>query len=69
MSEAEKQRFCRRCLLREVPEGQALAEIVAERIALMPGEQRVSPEDYEARLTLCRSCDHLVSGTCVLCGC
>ena len=36
MIEGEKRRFCKRCLLREVPEGEALAKIVEERIRLMP---------------------------------
>jgi len=69
MIEAEKKRFCKRCLLREVPEGEELAKIVEERIRLMPEDLRVSETEYAQRLDVCRSCDHLTSGTCVLCGC
>lgn len=69
MTEDEKKRFCKRCLLREAPEGEELAKIVEERIRLMPEDLRVSETEYAQRLDVCRSCDHLMSGTCTLCGC
>lgn len=65
----ESKRSCKRCLLREVPDVEALAKIVEERIGLMAEEVRVSEEIRLERLEYCRNCDHLVSGTCVLCGC
>ena len=69
MIEGEKRRFCKRCLLREVPDGEVLAKIVEERIRLMPEELRVSESVYTQRIQACRECGHLMSGTCRLCGC
>lgn len=31
--------------------------------------QRVSEQEYEARLSRCRECRYLQSGTCMQCGC
>lgn len=62
-------RFCRRCLLRDVPSQAALAEIIRERIAAMPEEQRADEAVQTERLDICQTCDHLLSGTCALCGC
>ena len=69
MTEGEKRRFCKRCLLREAPEGEKLAKIVEERIRLMPEELRVSESVFAQRIQACRECEHLMSGTCRLCGC
>lgn len=59
---------CRRCLLQEADEGQ-LYEIIQQRIAAMPCSQKASPEEYARRLSMCRECEELISGTCRKCGC
>ncbi|MBP3453851.1 MAG: hypothetical protein J6M20_09050 [Clostridia bacterium] len=62
-----EQRPCR-CLL--MASGQEdMARLVAEYIATLPEESRVSDESYHARLALCESCEALHSGTCARCGC
>ena len=52
-----------------MPSEQALAEIIRDRIAAMPEEQRAEEAVMAARLEACKACDHLMSGTCALCGC
>lgn len=59
---------CKRCLLREMPEG-AYFENMYAYIKNIPEEDKVSKTQYEQRLTLCKNCDHLLSGMCRLCGC
>ncbi len=62
-----EQRPCR-CLL--MASGQEdMARLVAEYIATLPEESRVSDESYRARLALCERCEALHSGTCARCGC
>lgn len=57
-----------RCLL--MASGQEdMARLVAEYIATLPEENRVSEEVYRQRLTLCQGCTALNSGTCIRCGC
>ena len=56
-----------RCLLAEFAPD--MAESVRQVVELMPEEQKASPDVYEARLALCRACEHLRDGTCALCGC
>ena len=65
----EKKPFCRRCLLEDMPDEAALAKSIRELIDLLPEEKRASAEETARRLTLCRGCDHLQNGMCVLCGC
>ena len=61
-----EQRPCR-CLL--MASGQEdMARLVAEYIATLPEESRVSDESYRARLSLCENCEALHSGTCARCG-
>lgn len=64
---AEQTRVPCRCLLADNwPE---LHRTVAEYVALLPEEQRVSGDIYQARLAVCGQCPHLRDGTCALCGC
>jgi len=65
----EKKPFCRRCLLEDMPQEAALAQNIRELIALLPQEKRASAEMNAERLNICRNCDHLQNGMCVLCGC
>lgn len=61
--------FCPRCLLAEVPDGEALARLNRQWIDALPPERQANDALYEARLAACRGCGHLFAGTCGLCGC
>lgn len=61
-------RLCRRCLLRDMAEEELYLGI-REHVARIPPEQKVSEAVLEQRLTICASCDELISGMCRLCGC
>ena len=65
----ENAKPCIRCLVADIPGGEALARIVRERIGQIPENRRCPEPDYSARLAVCRGCDSLRSGTCALCGC
>lgn len=52
-----------------MPSQKALAELIRERIEAMPEEQRADDAATAARLAICKTCDHLMNGTCALCGC
>lgn len=61
-------RFCRKCLLRDMPEGEYFANLY-QYISGIPKQEKVVDAVYEQRLSICRSCEHLLSGMCRLCGC
>lgn len=52
-----------------MPSEVELRALIQERIEAMPEELRASDETVAARLRVCQACDHLMSGTCALCGC
>ena len=62
-------RICKRCLIGDIPDQASLAELIRERIALLPEDQKADEALMASRLDACRACDHLNSGTCALCGC
>ncbi|MDD3219077.1 MAG: DUF6171 family protein [Lachnospiraceae bacterium] len=64
----EKQRFCRKCLLREMKESEYFQNMY-EYIAGLPAEDKVSDEVYEMRLGICKECENLLNGMCRICGC
>lgn len=68
MMEKQNQRYCRKCLLREMDE-EAYFENMFAYIRNLPKEDKVSDEVYEARLTHCKNCDDLLNGMCRICGC
>lgn len=59
---------CRRCLLSEIDRN-GTYRTVLEYISSLDESVKCSREEYEARLTVCRACDHLTDGMCALCGC
>ena len=59
---------CKRCLLREAAEEDTLAAI-REKIAAIPVSDRMDESGYQARLEACKTCDQLLSGVCMKCGC
>ncbi len=61
-------RFCKKCLIRDLDD-KALFESVKDYLNSLDPRDKVSDEEYEHRLALCRDCDRLVRGTCTVCGC
>lgn len=66
--EEGSRRLCRKCLLREMDEAEYFKNLY-EYIERIPQEDKVSKEEYENRLSICKSCCYLLSGMCRLCGC
>ena len=65
MSEAKP---CRKCLLSEMKDSD-LMEVIRKGVDGISMQDRADEKDYGKRLNLCRSCDNLISGTCLSCGC
>ena len=61
--------FCPQCLLADLPEGEALREVLSQWLEALPEESRAEPAAVEARLARCRTCPELNAGLCRLCGC
>lgn len=59
---------CKRCLLREAAEDDVW-RAVRDRVETIPTGERADDALYQSRLDACRSCDFLLSGVCVKCGC
>ena len=63
----EERRICYRCLLKEYDE-QKYHETIEEYIEKLGG-LRVEEALYQKRLDVCRQCEKLNYGTCLVCGC
>ncbi len=59
---------CKRCLLREAAEEDTLS-LIREKIQAIPASDKTDDALYETRLAACKTCDHLLSGVCMKCGC
>ncbi|MBE6724419.1 MAG: hypothetical protein E7576_04330 [Ruminococcaceae bacterium] len=59
---------CKRCLLREAAEDDVW-RAVRDRVERIPTGERADDALYQSRLDACRSCDFLLSGVCMKCGC
>ena len=66
--EGDPRRFCRKCLLRDMP-GEEYFTSLKKYIEGLGTREKVPSEVYEQRLSLCRECAHLLSGMCRKCGC
>lgn len=64
----EQKKPCTRCLLEEAGK-RDVSEMIKERIAEIPQALRCEEAEYARRLSLCRGCEALSSGTCLKCGC
>ena len=62
----EEKRVCKKCLLRENGEMPPDLESYIESITL---DDRTPDDEYERRLSVCKSCANLLEGTCLACGC
>ena len=61
-------RECKKCLLLESAEGDML-DTIKEKINKLPLEEKCENVVYKERLSKCKSCDNLISGVCMKCGC
>lgn len=61
-------RICKKCLLKDMPEAEYFQNLY-DYISHLDPDIRASKEEYERRLTVCQSCDNLLSGMCRICGC
>lgn len=59
---------CRKCLLSELGETE-LMNSLEELKKSIPESERCGEKLYNERLSICRECDRLNSGMCVVCGC
>lgn len=61
-------RECKRCLL--LASGDEVNyELVRQYIAKIRPEDKTDDETYTERLEKCKTCDNLISGVCIKCGC
>ena len=60
---------CRKCLLLESVGGEELHHKMMEYIEDIPQHERVPEDEYKRRLQLCKNCERLTNGMCILCGC
>lgn len=66
MMNSEK-KICKRCLLKDMAEAD-YKKIEKYKDAIKK-DDRVSENEYEQRLQICKECDNLNEGTCNACGC
>ena len=59
--------FCVRCLIREMTDRDALAQIRKYQ-SQVPDHEKADDELYEERLTVCKECKYRHLGTCLKCG-
>lgn len=59
---------CKRCLLREAAQDDTLRDIQGQ-LEKVSVDERAEDGIYQQRLEACKSCDHLIAGVCMKCGC
>ncbi len=60
-------KICPRCLMRDMAE--ADKKMLKTYLDRIKESDRVDKDKYEARLSICTSCDKLHEATCDACGC
>lgn len=66
--EADQHRVCRKCLLQEMNEAE-YKEKLEKYIIGLDVDTRADDVLYKKRLNICKACDKLSEGTCLVCGC
>ena len=61
-------RECKRCLLLQSGD-EDNHKLVQQYISKIRPEEKCDDASYQKRLEVCRSCDNLISGMCLKCGC
>lgn len=69
MSELQTQRYCRKCLTRDMIGQEEYFKNLQEYIANIETELKVTEDLYEERLAVCKDCELLLEGMCRSCGC
>ena len=68
-----EQRICTRCLIRDMigtdDFNESEMKMIEKYRDAIKQADRVTGEEYEQRLAVCKDCEKLVSGTCGACGC
>ncbi len=59
---------CRRCLLSQMDQGR-YEEVILRAVSAISEKDRSGEKICHERLQMCQSCDNLISGTCLACGC
>ncbi len=59
--------LCRRCLLRDGSEEDL--NMLKKYVSVIKPADRAGSSVTETRLRICQNCEHLVSATCLSCGC
>jgi hypothetical protein len=62
-------RICKRCLLKDMEDEQALYGLIQSRIALLSESEKAADQEYRHRLSICGDCGELHHGACAQCGC
>lgn len=63
------QRYCRKCLTRDMVGKEEYFRSLREYIANLDPEIKADEALYEERLGICKECDLLLEGMCRICGC
>ena len=63
------QRYCRKCLTRDMVGKEEYFRPLREYIANLDPEIKADEALYEERLAVCKECDLLLEGMCRICGC
>lgn len=63
------QRYCRKCLTRDMVGKEEYFRSLREYIANLDPEIKADEALYEERLAACKECDLLLEGMCRICGC
>lgn len=67
--ENAEERFCKKCLVRELAEQQNVYRTIKEYIDNLDSCIKAEEKLYEERLSICKECDMLLVGMCRSCGC
>lgn len=59
---------CKKCLLLEAGE-EASYKTVKDYISNLNSDLKVTNDEYNRRLDICKNCDYLIAGMCRKCGC
>ena len=62
------EKVCRKCLLSEMDQAE-YERLIVKGLSGLKESDRLTDKVYNDRLQICRMCDNLISGTCLLCGC
>lgn len=59
---------CKKCLLLQSGEADVY-KTVKDYIDNLDNDLKVDKKEYNRRLSFCKNCDYLLSGSCLKCGC